>query len=247
MPFFEIQVDVRGDLRLTEECALDNYRFSPKPEGFGLHFQIEGTSIGEARKKAVASVQLLVDAITFAKGSSFQYHLSKVTQLPSRQAGVPEVLTSEVSMPISMYIVKKEGREGIANGVSLARQVLRHEKVEVLTRVLRWYARGAGDTDDVDKFVDYWIALDALAHSYEGEVKPYACDGCGHLLNPRPVNGVMKAYLTSLEMNEAADRIATLADARANLFHEALTGALEYIQDVQNILKNCIKREMAPA
>jgi hypothetical protein len=245
MPLFEIQTDVRSDLWLTEECALDDYQFLPKPDGFGLQFEIEGASIEEARRKAVAKVQLLVDAITFTKGPSSHYNLSKVTQLPTKQAGSPQVLTSEVSISASAYFVLKTGREGIADGVSLAGQVLRNEKAEVLTRVLRWYARATAETDTTDKFIDYWIALEALADSYTGEVDAYECPRCEHVLNPRPVNGLLRAYLRSLGMNQAADRIPALAGLRGKLFHEALTGASEYIQEVQEMLRNCITGEMA--
>ncbi len=243
MPLFQVHLVVDGDLRLSEEFTLDGYQFSPRPEGFGLTFQIEATSSEVAKKDAYAKVQLLMDSITLAKGPSLRHHFRQITKMPSKEGS--QVLTTEVYASTDAYLVIKEGKEGIVPAIELAKRIPGHKKADVLARVLRWHARGTSDSDSVDKFVDYWIALETLADSYGDKVEPYVCQDCGYTVNQRPVNGVLRAYLRSLEMVEAAERISTLAEARAKLFHEASTRALEYLSEVQGILKTCIQKELA--
>lgn len=243
MPLFQVQLVVEGDLRLSEEFTLDGYQFSPTPEGFSLIFQIEAVSSEVAKKDAAAKVQLLMDSITFAKGTSLRHRFSQITEMPSREGG-SQVLSTEVYLGADAYLVFKEGREGIAPAFDLAKRIPGHKKADVLARVLRWHARGTSDSDSVDKFVDYWVALETLANSYEAEVVPEVCR-CGRTVRKRPVNGILRAYLESLGMVEAADRISTLGQARGKLFHVASTEALEYLSEVQGILKTCIQKELA--
>lgn len=157
MAIFQVQLEVTGDLRLSEEFALDDCQFSPTTEGFGLIFQIEAASTEDARKDATTSVQLLMDSITFAKGPSLQYHFRQITEMPRKEGG-SQVVTTQVFISVDAYIVSKEGKEGIAPAFELTKRIPSHKKGEVLTRVFRWYARGTGDK--VDKFVDYWVAFD---------------------------------------------------------------------------------------
>ena len=66
-----------------------------------------------------------------------------------------------------------------------------------------------------------------------------------YFANPRPVNGVLRAYLESLGMVEAAGKVSTLARARRKLFHKGSIEALKYLSEVQDILKNCIHKELS--
>jgi hypothetical protein len=245
MPVYQTQVEVKGDVRLAEEFILDGYQFSPRPEGFSLVFSIDAASNEAAKKYSDAKVQLLMDCITFAKGQSLQYHISQVTEMPGKKPG-SQVVTAQVFITATAHVVLTEGKAGIVPAVELAKQVLSHDKAEVLGRVLRWHARGTTDTDSLDKFVDYWIAMEVLADSYEGDdVEAYVCPKCNHVLNPRPVNGVLRAYLRFLGMKEAADRVSDFSYERAKLFHEASPKALEHLPEVLGILKACIQKELA--
>lgn len=248
MPVYQTQVEVKSDLRLAEEFIQDGYQFSPRSEGFSLVFSIDAPANEAAEKYSNAKVQLLMDCITFAKGVSLHYHISQVVEMPRLTPG-SQVATGYGHTSVTVHVVVTEGRAGVLPAVELTKQILRinetdHSKAEVLGRVLRWYARGTSDADSLDKFIDYWIALEALADSYEGKVEPFDCDVCGHTINPRPVNGVLRAYLRSLEMIEEAKRISALAEVRSNLFHEASTKALDYLPEVQAILKSCIQKEL---
>lgn len=243
MQIFQVHLEVKGDLHLSEEFTLDSYRFIPGPEGFSIIFGIDAPSTEVAKTASASEAQLLVDCFTFAKGPSLQYHVRQITQVPGKEPG-SQVATGQAFSTARAHIVVTEGRSGISPVVDLTKRVTGHDKAEVLGRVLRWYARGASDIDGVDKFVDYWVALEALADSYEGQVEAHNCQNCGHTINPRPVSGILRAYLRSLGMSEAADRVSTLQDARSELVHEASTRALEHLAEAQGILKNCIQREL---
>jgi len=245
MPVYQTQVEVKGDLRLAEEFIQDGYQFSPRPEGFSLVFSVDATSNEAAKKYSNAEVQLLMDCITFAKGQSLQYHIRQVTEIPGKPGS--QVVTGQAFITATAHVVVTEGKAGIVPAMELAKQVLSHGKAEVLGRVLRWHARGTTDTDSLDKFVDYWIALEVLADSYKGDVEAYVCPKCKHVLNPRPVNGVLRAYLRFLGMKEAADRLSDFSDERAKLFHEASPKALEHLPEVLSILKTCIQKELCIA
>jgi hypothetical protein len=244
MPVYQTQVQVKGDLRLAEELTIDDYHFSPLPEGFGLAFSIEATSNETAKTASDSRLQLLMDCLTFAKGPSLQYHIHQITQVPGRDLG-SQVATGQAFITARVHVVITEGRAGIMLGVDLTSRVTSHSKAEVLERVLRWYARGSIDTDSIDKFLDYWVALEALADSYEGKVQPHECQKCGHTVNPRLINGVQRAYLESLGMIEEAGKVSTLAQARGKLFHEGSVGALKYLSEVQAVLKSCVQKELA--
>ncbi len=127
----------------------------------------------------------------------------------------------------------------------MAERLTGRPKSEILRRVLRWWSRGVGDSDSVDTFVDFWVALEALADSYEGNnVQPQTCE-CGRLIKSRPINGVLRAYLRFLGMNDDAELISKLSSARADLIHYALSEeALKYLPEVSRILKTCIQKEV---
>jgi len=246
MPLYQTQVEVKGDLRVAEEFIHDGYQFSPRPEGFRLVFSVDAPSNDAAKKYSDARLQLLMDCITFAKGTSLRYHVTQVTEMPDRESG-SQVLTVQAFITSTAHVVVMEREAGIVPAVNLTAQVLSHDKAELLGRVLRWYVRGTADADGLDRFVDFWIALEALANSYQGDVEVSVCPKCKHVLNPRPVNGILRAYLKSLEMNEAAERVTGLSNERAKLFHEASPKALEHLPEVQNILKTCIQKEIGDA
>ena len=43
---------------------------------------------------------------------------------------------------------------------------------ELALRALRWYRRGLLDEDPIDRFIDYWIALEAIGHHFAPKVNP---------------------------------------------------------------------------
>jgi len=247
MPVFQGELVVKGELRLSQEFECEGYRFSPASEGFNLVFEVEATSPEDARSRLTARAELLLDSLTFVKGPSLRYSLVRMTQKPTADGGAlgGQLLTHEAFMGLSMILVATTNQDGINPALEMARQVSNHPKSELLTRVLRWYSRGVSDSDNVDRFVDFWVALEALADSYEGEdIQPHICQ-CGRLINLRPINGVMRAYLKSLGMKEDAELVSTISSARGDLFHRALTpDALKHIPDVQRILKICIQKEI---
>lgn len=244
MPVYQTQVQVKGDLHLAEAFTIDDYHFSSLPEGFELIFTVEAASSEAAKTASASKLQLLMDCITFAKGPNLQYQIRQITEVPSTEPG-SQVATGQAFGTARAHLVITEGRSGITPVVDLTRRVRGDDKAEVLGRVLRWYARGTSDIDSVDRFVDYWVALEALASSYGGEVEADTCHNCGHTTTSRPVSRILRAYLRSLRMNEAADRVSTLQDARSELVHEGSTRALEHLAEVQGILRNCIQRELA--
>jgi len=249
MPLFEVELAIAGDLRLSREFTAEGYHFSPSTNGFSLVFDVSAGSSEEARSQATAKAQVLVDSITFTKGPSLRCFVSRITQRRGPEEGTSRVLTTTVSIAADAYLVLKCSPEGIEPGLQMARRVESHPKAEVLTRALRWFARGVADSDKVDKFADFWIALEALADSYEGtDVEPYLCKSCRHVINPRPVGGLLRAYLRSFGMNTEAESMHTLSAKRGKLFHRALESrALESLGQVERILKTCIQHETCSA
>lgn len=246
MVLYRVQVEVEGALRLQEEFTLDGFQFVPTSNGFSLIFQLDASSTEGARRNADAQVQLLMDSLTFEKGPSLHYRICGINEVPRTESG-SQVVTGQAFMTTNAYLVITEPRAGLVPAFELINKILSHSKRELLTRVLRWYARGTGDIDKMDKFTDYWVALEALANSYNGEVEAFVCPNpkCRLTLNPRPVNGILRAYLKSLGMTEEAERMSTLTKARSKLFHEASTArALENLAEVQAILKDCIHKEL---
>ncbi len=249
MSVFEVELTISGDLRLSSEFAAEVYRFSPSPTGFNLVFDVSAGSVEQARSQAAARVQVLIDCITFTRGPSLRYAISRITERPGVGEQLPGGLTEAVSISAIAHIVHGTSREGITPALELARRLETHRRAEVLTRAIRWFSRGIGDPDNIDRFVDYWVALEALANSYEGsDVEAHACQDCGHVINPRPVGGLMRAYLNSLGMTREAETISTLSSRRGELFHRAVaTRAVESSPEVQGILRACIVREIDAA
>lgn len=249
MSVFEMELTISGDLRLSDGFEAEGYRFSPLPTGFNLTFDVSAGSMEEARSQAAARTQLLIDSITFTRGPSLRYAISRVTERPRVGAQPPGRFAEAVGISAVAHIVLGTSREGIAPALELVRRLENHRRGEVLTRALRWFSRGIGDTDSIDKFVDYWVALEALVNSYEGtDVEPHLCQTCGHVINPRPIGGLSRAYLNSLGMLKEAELMSNLSPRRGELFHRALAArALESLADVQGILKTCIVREIDAA
>jgi hypothetical protein len=246
MPVFEIESAITGDLRLSGEFTAQGYRFSPSTNGFSLIFDVLAESVEEARLQAAVKVQALVDSITFVTGPSLGWVVARITEKPDPQQRSPLTLTATANIGASVYIVLTTTPEGIAPGLEMARRLENHPKRELLTRALHWFARGVADSDKVDKFADWWIALEALADSYEGvDIQPYLCEACGHMINPRPIGGLLRAYLQSFRMNAETDSMSALSAGRAELFHRALEShALDSLGEVGRILKICIQHEI---
>lgn len=246
MSAFEVQLTISGDLRLASEFAVEGYRFSPSPTGFNLVFDVSAASIEDARTEAAERAQLLIDSITFTKGPSLRLFVNRVSEKTRAGEQSPGKLTTAVSISANAYIVLEISQEGIIPALELAKHMQSHQKAKVLTRALRWFSQGIGDHDNIDKFVDCWVALELLANSYEGrDIEAHRCQGCGHVINPRPRGGLLRAYLKSLGMIKEAESISTLSSGRGELFHDALaTHALESLTEVQRILKTCIQREI---
>ncbi len=97
MVVFQAQVAVKGDLRLSGEFEQSAYHFSATPEGFNLAFEVEADSSENARSLVDSKVRLLLDSLTFVKGPSLRYHLTRMSQKTTDERG-KLVLRTEVSM-----------------------------------------------------------------------------------------------------------------------------------------------------
>jgi hypothetical protein len=242
MPVFRAEVAVKVDLRLSKEFEYNEYHFSPTSDGFNMELEMTAPTTDEARSVLAVKTQLLLDSLTLTKGPTLRYQISQIAQKPT-PGGTLQVLTAQVFMTASAHVVLSTDRAGITPAIEMVNRVSSHPKVEILTQALRWYGQGVSDSDSIDRFVDFWVALEAHADSYEGtDVQPYSCE-CGRLINSRPINGVLRAYLNSLGLKQEAQSISTMSSARGDLFHRALApNALEQLPEVQRILKTCIQK-----
>jgi len=217
MPTFRAQLAVIGDLRLPAGFEHSGYQFSPTSEGFNLAFQVEAGSIDEARSLAVATTRLFTDTLTFRKGTSLSYHLMGIIEQPARKGQPQTVALGFGHVTATAHIVVGATQDDFESSLMLTARVRNHPKSELLTRCLRWYARGIRDSDNLDRFVDSWIALEALANSYEGNVEPDVRQ-CGRVIRSRPVNGLMRTYLRSLGMNDQVESISRLSTQEVDCF-----------------------------
>lgn len=242
MPKFQVEFSVSGAVRIESEQSVDGYRFTPFDNGFRLMLEVSADSHDEAEAQAGATARLLLDCLTFFMGIPFEIGMVQSTSIltPEEREG-----TIRASIPVTGTVAGKISEGDLAQAVRHANRVEGHQKTGLLIRVLRWFARGAADPDPIDKFIDYWVGLEALANSYHGDVAPRICEACGHTLDPRPVTGLLRAYFTSLDLRDEAGKVSELQSNRSDLLHEGLESrALESLTEVQRILQSSIEREI---
>lgn len=107
------------------------------------------------------------------------------------------------------------------------------EDLEELLRIARWYARGQHERDYIDRFVDWWIALEAWA-SYYYE----------HKLGEEPRGEVkvaekLRRALERSELCPSEDIVKEVYSTRSALFHR---GIEERVARDLPALQACVRR-----
>jgi hypothetical protein len=246
MPTFSAEMAISGDLRITDAFMLDGYSFEPTASGFTLIFEVSASSLDEAQRLAAENAGLIIDALSFTKGPALSFSLKRLNEKPDEKkaASGAITLTGIVTISASAYVVLKTGKDGVKPGIELAKRVKNLRKAQALIRSLRWYARGVGDSDPVDKFVDFWLGFESLSLTFNGsDVQAHTCGKCGAVINPRPFGGVMRAYLKSVGLHADAESISHLTSVRSDLMHRATPPTETDVKEVQELLKKCIHEE----
>jgi len=100
---------------------------------------------------------------------------------------------------------------------------------ELALRALRWYRRGLLDEDPIDRFIDYWIALETIGNHFAPKVKPTL--------------KVRQTLMRHITKQKADDMI----DLRGKLFHSGMEDkvankCLQLKETIRKLIKEAVAK-----
>ncbi len=246
MASFKVLLSGRGLLNVSGQFEIDNVNIEPQDNGLGFRVTvvISSQTIEAAEKEALRWAGKLEEAIALATKQWVRFKLETIDALPS-SGQENESSSFRGYIGFSSIIPKTVGRDVLDEALKLIPKLSRHKDDHLIGRAIRWYARGIEDNDFVDKFIDHWIGLETLSCTYEGDVEPYTCPGCGKVINSRPQGAVLFGFVESLKLPvDPRNYVKKLREIRGGLFHEAkaMEEAKKWQPILTDLLKACLLR-----
>lgn len=202
----------------------------------GAKLKIEAQNLEEAKEKARKKFLKVIAALSFCINRGINISaLTKINALKGTKPVIEEegkkrfVVDEAISFKIkSIPQIKKkdaEETERLLRDISNLDSDLR----ELVIRTLLWFRRGLLDEDLIDRFIDYWIALEAMGHHFAPrEPKP-----------SRKVRQTLMRHIAEWEANN-------LIDLRGKLFHSGMEDKVaNKCPRLEEIVRKLIKETVA--
>jgi hypothetical protein len=238
-PSLLMRYKAEATLRFNEDRYLygegkvtsNRIEFEPLPQelgkGFRVTLEVEARNKNEAREKALSLLETFAVMLCCKTNIGADIESVKVTQLPTVhqtergiEISVPVQIEVDVGVTLSLKLDREllKSIENLTSGLNR----LSLNKRELIMRTLKWYNHGMIERDPIDRFICFWIALEAWSKWVAPEESR----------SKRKMRFVLEKYNYEGDTEE-------LYEVRSALFH---AGVEEKIKDYLPKLETCAFR-----
>ena len=203
--------------------------------GARARLKVEAQNLEEAKEKAWKKFLKVIAALSFCKNHGINIGaLTKIKVLKGTKPVIEEegkkrfVVDEAISFKIKC--IPQIKRTDAKDTEKLLRDTsnLNPNLRELVLRALIWYRRGLLDEDPTDKFIDYWIALEAIGHHFAPKVN-----------STSKVRQTLMRHITKQETKD-------LIGLRGKLFHSGMENKVaNKCPRLKEIVRKLIKETVA--
>jgi hypothetical protein len=173
--------DLHGvDLAVNRICDVEFEKLNNgKPKGIRAKLRVEAKDFDEAREKARENLLNIVAVLSFTINWGIGIAHSAIVNIiraekpVTREKGGKKFVTNSMASFTIMPIPRVQ-RVHAEEAEKLLEDILKFDEKPrgLMLRAIKWYYRGLLDEDPVDRFVDYWIALESIGYYYVPRMAP---------------------------------------------------------------------------